>query len=123
MSRDIDRRAFLTSAPRHLLSGVRALMHDVSAFTWPASGGQERGARRQVALLDISRCLTWSGTDCQMCYLACPKRDQAMMLQGGRPIIVISVCDGCGVCIDACRAVNDLDTIQLVDSTTSRVTT
>ena len=89
-------------------------MNDVAAFTWPAAGRQEHDVRQQVALLDISRCLAWSGTDCQVCYLKCPKRDQAMTLDGGRPTIVSSVCDGCGVCVEICRTVNDLGAIQLV---------
>ena len=115
----IDRRAFLTSAPRQLFSGVKTLMHEVAAFARPASGGQERAVRRQVALLDVSRCLAWSGTDCQVCYLKCPKRDEAMMLEGARPIIVTSVCDGCGICVEVCRMVNDpgaIITIPLPDA-------
>ena len=119
----MDRRTFLTSAPRHLLSGVKALMHDVAVFTRPFADGQERVGRQRVALLDISRCLAWSGADCQACYLKCPKRDEAMRHEDGRPAIVTSVCDGCGICIDVCRTVNDLEAIQLVDVTTNRVTT
>ncbi len=123
MSTTIDRRTFLTTAPRQFLSGVKALMHDVAAFAWSVADGQERAVRQRVALLDVSRCLAWSGTDCQICYLRCPKRDEAMRYEEGRPAIVTSVCDGCGICIDVCRAVNDLEAIQLVDVTTSRVTT
>lgn len=119
----ITRRTFLKSAPRRLLSGVAALMDDVAAVTWPAAGGPECPARRQVAVVDASRCLAWSGTDCRMCYLTCPKRDEAIALDEGRPLIMASVCDGCGVCVEACGSVNDLDAIQLVDVTRRRVTT
>ena len=122
MSAAIDRRTFLTTAPRRLLSGVQALMHDVAALTGSLAHGQEGAGRQRVALLDVSRCLAWSGTDCQACYLKCPKRDEAMMLEGVRPTIVTSVCNGCGICIDVCRAVNDLEAIQLVSVATSRVT-
>jgi len=113
MSTDVDRRTFLTSVPRQLFSGVKALMNDVAAFGWPA-GGLEHAVRQQVALLDVSRCLAWSGMDCQLCYLTCPKRDEAIMLERGRPVVVASACDGCGVCVEACRTVNDLGAIGLV---------
>jgi Pyruvate/2-oxoacid:ferredoxin oxidoreductase delta subunit len=114
MSGAIDRRAFLVSAPRRLFSGVKALLHEVAAFPWPAAGGQEPAARRQVAVLDVSRCLAWSETDCQICYLKCPKRDQAIMLEGSKPTIVTSVCDGCGICVDVCRSVNDCGAIEVL---------
>lgn len=119
----MDRRAFLTSAPRQLLSGMKALMNDVAAFAWPTAGGQERTVHSQVALLDIARCLAWSGMACQVCYLTCPTRDHAIMFEEGRPTVVASVCNGCGICVDVCRAVNDLEAIQLVDVTRRRVTT
>ena len=114
MSTGIDRRTFLTTAPRHLLSGVKALMNDVAAFTWPIADGPDRTVHQRVALLDVSRCLAWSGMDCQMCYLKCPKHHEAMTLEGGRLTIVTSGCDGCGICIDVCRTVNDLGAIRLV---------
>lgn len=123
MSIEIDRRTFLTTAPRYLLSGVKALMQDVATFAWPIADGPDHAVRQRVALLDVSQCLAWSGTDCRMCYLQCPKRDEAIALEVGRPTIVTSECDGCGLCIDACRAVNDLEAIHLVDVTTHRVTT
>lgn len=116
MSRDIDRRTFLTSAPRHLLSGVKALMNDVAVFAWPIADKQEHAALRRVALLDVSRCLAWTAVDCQLCYLKCPKRDEAIVLEEDRPVVVASACDGCGVCVDVCRSINDLGAIQLVDT-------
>ena len=123
MSTDFDRRTFLKTAPRHLLDGVRVLLTDLKGLASSGSTDQERPAARRMAILDVSRCLAWSGTDCRMCYLRCPKRDEAMLLEAAKPTIVTSVCDGCGVCIDVCRTVNDLEAIQLVDVTTSRVTT
>jgi ferredoxin len=39
------------------------------------------------------------------------------VLSDGRPTIVASACDGCGLCVDACRMVNDLATIRLVSAT------
>lgn len=123
MNGGMDRRAFLTSAPRRLLNGVMTLVSDAAAFARPVADRQEHATLRRVALLDVSRCLAWAAVDCQLCYLTCPKRDEAIMLEGGRPTVVTSVCDGCGMCIDVCRNANDLEAIQLVDVTTSRVTT
>jgi ferredoxin-type protein NapG len=69
---------------------------------------------RRLAVLDVSRCLAGGSGECQLCYLRCPLRDSAMVLDGGKPTIVASSCDGCGICADVCRAVNDLGAIQLV---------
>ncbi|MBI1992045.1 MAG: hypothetical protein HYS71_02230 [Candidatus Omnitrophica bacterium] len=69
---------------------------------------------RRVAAIDGLRCLSGEAGECQLCYLRCPLRDGAMVLDGGRPTIVASACDGCGVCVAACRTVNDLGAIQLV---------
>lgn len=38
-----------------------------------------------------------------------------MVLEGGRPTIVVSACDGCGVCVDVCRTVNDQGAIALAN--------
>ena len=106
----MDRRAFLASAPQQLFRGVQALMTPVvtpTALT-PVD------ATQRMAVLDVSRCLAWGEGRCQLCYLRCPSRDRAMVLEAGRPVIVTSACDGCGVCVDACRTVNDLGAIQIV---------
>ena len=113
MTCDLDRRAFLTSAPCRLLNGVKALVSDVTEFAWPVSDRQAPATLRRVALLDVSRCLAWAAVDCQLCYLKCPKRDEAIALEGGRPVVVASACDGCGICVDVCRSINDLGAIQL----------
>ena len=116
----MDRRAFLASAPTRLFRGVQALLTPVvvpTALT-PANAAQ------RVAILDVSRCLAWGeglpaapaaqAGSCQLCYLRCPLRDRAMVLEAGRPVIVTSACDGCGVCVDVCRTVNDLGAMQMV---------
>jgi MinD superfamily P-loop ATPase len=38
-----------------------------------------------------------------------------MVLDGRKPTIVAEACDGCGVCVEACRAVNDLGAIRIVN--------
>lgn len=110
----IGRRAFLKRIPRQVFAGVRNLMRDgapggIAGFSRVAST-----SRRALALMDIPRCLAWGGSPCQTCYLRCPLRDEAMVLDDGRPLIMASACDGCGVCIEACRTVNDAGAIRLV---------
>ena len=106
----MDRRAFLAAAPKQLFRGVQALMTPVVA---PAALASVEATQR-VAILDVSRCLAWGEGHCQLCYLRCPLRDRALVLEGGKPVIVTSACDGCGVCVDVCRTVNDLGAIQQV---------
>lgn len=101
----LTRRTFLKSAPRHLLDGVRGFYTEVTA----------RGSKQRVAILDVSRCLAWGEGECQLCYLRCPLRDKAMLFDAGKPTIVASACDGCGICADVCRTANDLQAIQLAE--------
>ena len=105
-----DRRTFLTSAPQLLLDRVKGLMRSITA---PPSVGKDITSHR-VAILDVSRCLAWGTTGCQLCYLQCPLRDRAMVLEGSKPTVVTSACDGCGVCVEVCRTVNDLGAIEVV---------
>ena len=110
MSGGMDRRAFLAAAPKQLFRGVQALMKQMATPAPPAP----MDATRRVAILDVSRCLAWGEGHCQLCYLRCPLRDHAMVLEAGRPVVVTSACDGCGVCVDVCRTVNDLGATQMV---------
>jgi Pyruvate/2-oxoacid:ferredoxin oxidoreductase delta subunit len=99
----VDRRAFLRWLPRQMAVGVKGLIAEPT----PSAHG------RALAVLDASRCLAWSGGMCQLCYLRCPLRDEAIVLDDGRPLIVASACDGCGICVEACGAVNDLRAMTL----------
>jgi len=108
-SNPVNRREFLRSAPRHFLSGIRTFLGHVN--TTPV--GQEEGAQR-IVIIDSARCLAWGSSPCQVCYLHCPLRDEAIVLDGGRPHVIASSCNGCGVCVEACRTVNDLGAIRLV---------
>ena len=114
MSDGMDRRAFLASAPQQLFRGVQALMARVVAPATPTPVDVTSVSRRRVAILDVSRCLAWGEGNCQLCYLRCPLRDHAMVLEVGRPVVVTSACDGCGVCVNVCHTVNDLGAIQVV---------
>lgn len=106
---DIDRRAFLASAPGRLWA---------QAQTWrgawrKALAGPEVLPGQRVAVIDIERCTAWGGGLCQACYLSCPQRDTAIRCEEGKPVIVASGCDGCGACLAACRNVNDRGAILL----------
>ncbi|MBI1952657.1 MAG: hypothetical protein HYS41_00845 [Candidatus Omnitrophica bacterium] len=100
----MDRRTFLRRAPQELAAGVRGLFSD------PA--GPKTGQR--LAVLDVARCLAWSGVDCQLCHLRCPLREKAILLDSRRPVIVASACDGCGICVKACEAVNQPAAIRII---------
>lgn len=89
-------------------------MTDLRRFTSPHPTGLEQPATRRIAMLDVSRCLAWGVGSCQLCYLQCPLRDEAMTLDGGKPTVVASACDGCGACVKVCRTVNDLGAIRIV---------
>ena len=127
-SRGIDRRTFLKWMPREVrqlmtvISSARSTSlgaesavesRDSAGVTVARDGGPE--SRRGVATIDIARCLAWEASECQLCYLRCPLRDEAIVLDGGKPTIVAQACDGCGVCVEACRAVNDLGAIHIVN--------
>jgi ferredoxin-type protein NapG len=92
----MNRRDFLKSLPRQLVEGLRAV------------------TEKEVARVEITRCLAWSGANCQLCYLACPLREQAIQIHDQKPVIIASICDGCALCQQACQTVNDLIAIEIV---------
>lgn len=49
------------------------------------------------------RCITFSGTVCGVCADACPIGPEALAMDaGGRPVIRIEGCVGCGQCVRSC---------------------
>lgn len=108
----VNRREFLQSAPRRFFGGVRAIMDNALASGVMRTADHSSTAQ-QIAVIDPAHCLAWGGSACQTCYLRCPLRDEAMTLDDGRPLIMASACNGCGVCVEACGAVNDLRAIRL----------
>ena len=115
----VNRREFLGLAPRHLLGGIRAALNQTMALAL-MSVAEHPSTAQQIAVIDLANCLAWGGSACQTCYLQCPLRDEAMVLDGGKPTIVAQSCDGCGVCVEVCRTVNDLGAIRLVLEPASR---
>lgn len=73
----------------------------------PPKSGTER-----LLVLEPDRCAAWSGHDCRMCFVVCPHRGRALVFEAERPRVEASACDGCGVCIEACRTVNDLAALR-----------
>jgi len=114
------RRDFLKRFPSHLVNGFRS----IASGGWVRSHiegergadgvGQEAGPK--VARIDVARCHAWMGAMCQLCYLACPKRDKAIEMQDQLPVIIVAGCDGCAMCEVACGTVNDLSAIDMVQS-------
>jgi len=123
----VDRRTFLKWMPRQACNGMKELMTDISSASSTISHEVGGGSGRRVAAIDLTRCLAWEASlpaspdgsaqagECQLCYLRCPLRDKAIVLDGGKPTIVAQACDGCGVCVEMCRAVNDLGAIDVVN--------
>jgi Pyruvate/2-oxoacid:ferredoxin oxidoreductase delta subunit len=113
----INRRFFLKSFPQALLQGLRSLTADrvpISAREGALEKDFTGPTKEALAYIDVTRCLAWEGTSCQACYLACPIRDEAIEMDDQKPVIIVSGCDGCTLCVDACKTVNDLGAIRMV---------
>ncbi|HRQ73911.1 MAG TPA: 4Fe-4S dicluster domain-containing protein [Phycisphaerales bacterium] len=76
-----------------------------------------RPLKMGTAWIDRMNCLAWTGSFCTVCSERCPVPG-AITLEQGRPIIVESVCTGCGVCHGVCPApVNAVGIMPLPDRT------
>lgn len=120
---DLSRRAFIRSMPRQLLEGIGHALKKTVVIPAPldrvARGRQiDKSSicpvQPRVARINIERCLAWGNALCQACYLACPMRDRALEIIDQKPIIHVAACDGCGLCLPACRTVNDQAAIELI---------
>lgn len=61
--------------------------------------GSMRMGRAEIA---SDRCVAFAGEACGACVTACPLGEEAIVLRGGRPIVVPLGCVGCGQCLSAC---------------------
>ena len=115
----LSRREFLKSFPQQLFKGMRSITRSCLPIAILEEAGlskEKTSLGPKKALLDITQCLAWEGLSCQLCYLACPLRDKAISIEDLKPIIHASFCDGCTLCLAACRTVNDMVAIRMVDA-------
>lgn len=109
----LNRRDFLRKLPLQLLQKFGAVAKE-GIFAFSSNTEETIFPQNLIARVEVSRCHAWSGLICQQCYLACPKRDEAIEMRDQKPVIVVSVCDGCAMCVSACETVNDLPAIRMV---------
>lgn len=76
----------------------------------------QQGTRGEALIprVDISRCLAWGQMECQLCYLSCPHRDKAIEMREHKPVILAAGCDGCAMCVDACKTINNTPALEMV---------
>ncbi|HLF18700.1 MAG TPA: hypothetical protein VI749_07400 [Candidatus Omnitrophota bacterium] len=114
----INRRDFLKGFPKYLASSLSLFTQEGSKPTDVTTEIKtiviNDNQRAKTAKVDTNCCLAWSGGSCQLCYLVCPLRDRAILMEDQKPVINASFCDGCAKCIVACQTVNDTVAIRLV---------
>lgn len=69
-----------------------------------------------VARIDKKRCFAWDGQNCQFCSAKCPFPGEALYLDDFRPVIREEKCTGCGLCEQACAAINNSAPIRVIPS-------
>ena len=117
---NISRADFLRKFPAIFLQELKPFWEEQIGPTTTRSGVTHECLQKEsqsgalIPRVDISRCLAWGQMECQLCYLACPLREQAIQIHDQKPVIIASSCDGCGFCQQACQTVNDLIAIQIV---------
>lgn len=109
----VSRKDFLTALPRHALGAMQSWAEEHLARWTPETLPTQRPG---VAVIDVARCLAWGTFGCQSCYLACPRKGLAMEMIESKPVVRVSGCDGCAMCVTACRTVNDLSAIRVLST-------
>jgi MauM/NapG family ferredoxin protein len=59
----------------------------------------------QIGVLEFlpDRCITFRGMNCNVCALACPVGERALVMdETGHPVLRAEGCVGCGTCLNAC---------------------
>ena len=117
---EVSRQEFLKFIPKYVIQNMRSLIqgrfssHEGETETLEDGFSNNKAAK--VAQLKTEWCLAWEGGSCQFCYLACPLRDKAVILDDQKPVVNILFCDGCAKCVTACQTVNDRPAIKMVIS-------
>jgi len=58
--------------------------------------------RLGLAVMQEDVCLAYTGSQCMICFDACPLKRQAIQLRHGKPVIIDEQCTGCGICEQVC---------------------
>ena len=119
----ISRRDFLKSFPQGVILALRSFTgknFPINSFKEKTEDGNKALDGFKKAVINIEKCLAWQGLSCQLCYLACPLREQAITMNDQKPVISSLACDGCAMCAVACQTVNDLQAIAMVEHSTQR---
>lgn len=61
-----------------------------------------RMVRMGTAVVKTDVCWAHRGQVCDLCYQRCPYPDEAIKIEGGKPVILSDICTGCGQCAYAC---------------------
>lgn len=71
--------------------------------------------RMGTARINKSLCFAWSSSSgvCLFCYLKCPLRGTAIIVDDSKPAVIEEKCVGCGVCENACMATNNPPAIKV----------
>jgi len=116
--KEISRQDFIKNFPKFVISHIHAFTGEVGKPLETNTDSPEALTdsiySTKVVHLNREYCLAWEGGSCQFCYLACPLRDKAILMEDQKPIINASFCDGCAKCIIACQTVNDTPAITMV---------
>lgn len=119
-TRIMNRREFLKQIPTYLTHGICSFKegYSDSAFLGKETIDSKDDVGQEVKCAQIipEYCLAWGGSSCQLCYLVCPLRDEAISMEDQKPRISFSLCNGCTKCLTACRTVNSTPAIQMVST-------
>ncbi|HEY8346627.1 MAG TPA: 4Fe-4S dicluster domain-containing protein [Symbiobacteriaceae bacterium] len=63
-----------------------------------------RQVRMGAAVIDPVRCWAYQGRICDLCYHRCPLAEEALRMEGGKPVVIRDACTGCGLCAEVCVA-------------------
>ena len=96
------------------------LCNDLPCIKACTTGALVPVEREQVAMgvaqIDKKKCFAWNGQDCHDCSAKCPFPGEAIVLDDFRPVINEEKCTGCGLCEQACLAINNRAPIRVVPS-------
>ena len=96
------------------------LCDDLRCIKACTTGALAPVAREQVAMgiaqIDKKKCIAWDGENCQVCSAKCPFPGEAIVLDDFRPVINEEKCTGCGLCEQACLAINNRAPIRVMSS-------